>query len=60
MLGGYGRVPMVKEKDAEGVETENVVPAYFKETIEENGYYTYKYDAVTNGHRGAVKIKVEF
>lgn len=60
LLGGYGRVPMVKEKDAEGVETENVVPAYFKETIEENGYYTYKYDAVTNGHRGAVKIKVEF
>ena len=60
LLGGYGRVPMVKEKDAEGVETENMVPAYFKETIEENGYYTYKYDALTNGHRGAVKIKVEF
>lgn len=60
LLGGYGRVPMVKEKDAEGIETENMVPAYFKETIEENGYYTYKYDASTNGHRGAVKIKVEF
>lgn len=60
LLGGYGQVPMVKEKDEEGVETENIVPAYFKETIEENGYYTYKYDAVTNGHRGAVKIKVEF
>ena len=49
LLGGYGQVPMV-----EGI------PAYFKETIEENGYYTYKYDALTNGHRGAVKIKVEF
>jgi hypothetical protein len=60
LLGGYGQVPMVKEKDAEGVETENIVPAYFKETIEENGYYTYKYDVATNGHRGAVKIKVEF
>lgn len=60
LLGGYGQVPMVKEKDEEGVETENIVPAYFKETIEENGYYTYKYDAVANGHRGAVKIKVEF
>lgn len=60
LLGGYGQVPMVKEKDAEGVETENIVPAYFKETIEENGYYTYKYDVLTNGHRGAVKIKVEF
>lgn len=60
LLGGYGQVPMVKERDEEGVETENIVPAYFKETIEENGYYTYKYDAVTNGHRGAVKIKVEF
>ena len=60
LLGGYGQVPMVKEKDEESVETENIVPAYFKETVEGNGYYTYKYDAITNGHRGAVKIKVEF
>ena len=60
LLGGYGQVPMVKETDEEGVETENIVPAYFKETVDENGYYTYKYDAITNGHRGAVKIKVEF
>jgi hypothetical protein len=49
LLGGYGQVPMV-----------GGIPAYFKETIEENGYYTYKYDVATNGHRGAVKIKVEF
>lgn len=59
-LGGYGQVPMVKELDKEGLETENLVPAYFNETIDENGYYTYKYDSVINGHRGAIKIKVEF
>ena len=60
LLGGYGQVPMVKELDDEGVETENIVPAYFKEEIEENGYYTYRYNSASNGHRGAVKIKVVF
>lgn len=60
LLGGYGQVPMVKELDEEGLETENLVPAYFNESIDENGYYTYKYNSVLNGHRGAIKIKVEF
>ena len=60
LLGGYGQVPMVKELDEEGLETENLVPAYFNETIDKNGYYTYKYNSVLNGHRGAIKIKVEF
>lgn len=48
-IGGYGQIPMI-----------DGVPAYFNETIDENGYYTYKYDSVINGHRGAIKIKVEF
>lgn len=60
LLGGYGQVPMVADLSDEGIATNNVIPAYFKESVDENGYYTYKYDAITNGHRGAVKIKVEF
>lgn len=60
LLGGYGQVPMVADLSDEGIATNNVIPAYFKESVGENGYYTYKYDVATNGHRGAVKIKVEF
>lgn len=60
LLGGYGQVPMVKELNAEGLETENLVPAYFNESVDENGYYIYKYNSDLYGHRGAIKIKVEF
>lgn len=59
-LGGYAPVPMVYQKDDKGVLTENLVPAYFNESIDENGYYTYIYDSNENGHRGAIKIKVTF
>lgn len=60
LLGGYGVVPMVKELDEEGLPTENIVPAYFNESIDENGYYIYKYNSNDYGHRGAIKIKVDF
>ena len=60
LLGGYGQVPMMKELNAEGLETENLVPAYFNESVDENGYYIYKYNSDLYGHRGAIKIKVEF
>ena len=60
LLGGYGQVPMVKELDENGLETENLVPAYFNEDVNENGYYIYKYNSDLYGHRGAIKIKVEF
>lgn len=47
-IGGYGQIPMV-----------DGVPAYFVEEIE-GDYYTYRYDSNSHGHRGAIKIKVEF
>ena len=59
-LGGYAKVPMVHQKDENGVLTETIVPAYFTETIDENDYYTYIYNSNENGHRGEIKIKVIF
>lgn len=60
LLGDYGAIPMVKEKNEEGLQTENMVPAYFNESVNEEGYYIYKYNSDLYGHRGAIKIKVEF
>ena len=57
-IGGYTPVPMVYAKDEDGVLTDNLVPAYFTESVDEDGYYTYIYDSSTNGHRGEIKIKV--
>lgn len=47
-IGGYGQIPMV-----------DGIPAYFVEEID-GDYYTYRYDSNSHGHRGAIKIKVEF
>lgn len=60
IAGDYAMIPMVYGKDEEGKLTDNLIPAYFKESVEENGYYTYTYDSTNNGHRGAIKIKVTF
>lgn len=60
IAGDYAMTPMVYGKNEEGKLTDNLIPAYFKESVEENGYYTYTYDSVNNGHRGAIKIKVTF
>ena len=60
VAGDYAKVPMVFEKDDEGLPTDNLVPLYFAESIDENNYYTYIYDSSSNGHRGAIKIKVVF
>lgn len=49
LTGGYAEVPNV-----------NGIPAYFSEVIGEDGYYTYIYDSLNNGHRGAIKIKMVF
>jgi hypothetical protein len=49
LVGDYARVP---SKDG--------VPAYMIETIDENGYYKYSYDSNTFGHRGGIKVKIEF
>ena len=49
LVGGYARVP---SKDG--------VPAYMIRTIDENGYYKYSYDSDTHGHRGGIKVKIEF
>ena len=59
-ISGYAKVPMVYQKDEEGKLTENLVPAYFTESSDENDYYTYIYDSMENGHRGEIKIKVIF
>lgn len=59
-ISGYAKVPMVYQKDEEGKLTENLVPAYFTESSDENDYYTYIYDSMKNGHRGEIKIKVIF
>ena len=56
-VGGYAPVPMVYAKDEDGLLTDNLVPAYFTESVDEDGYYTYIYDSSTNGHRGEIKIK---
>ena len=53
-------VPFVNQKDEDGQWTDNMIPAYFEESVDENGYYTYIYDSDTNGHRGEIKIKVTF
>ena len=60
VAGDFAIVPLVYAKDDQGVVTNNLVPAYFNEVVEENGYYTYKYDSEAYGHRGAIKIKVVF
>ena len=60
VAGDYAKVPMVFEKDDEGLPTDNLIPLYFAESIDENDYYTYIYDSSSNGHRGAIKIKVVF
>lgn len=57
--GDYALVPMVYQ-NVEGVITDNLVPSYFDELIDENGYYMYKYDVNNQGHRGEIKIKVVF
>lgn len=49
LAGGYARVP---SKDG--------VPAYMIGTIDEKGYYKYSYDSDTFGHRGGIKVKIEF
>lgn len=49
LTGGYAEIPNI-----------NGIPAYFTESIDENGYYTYIYDSLNNGHRGAIKIKIVF
>ena len=51
---------MVYQKDGDGLLTENLVPAYFSESVDENDYYTYIYNSNENGHRGEIKIKVTF
>jgi hypothetical protein len=60
IAGDYAVTPMVYSKDEKGKLTDNLIPAYFKESVEGNGYYTYTYDSTNNGHRGAIKIKVTF
>lgn len=60
VAGDFAIVPLVYAKDDQGAATNNLVPAYFNEVVEENGYYTYKYDSEVHGHRGAIKIKVVF
>ena len=59
-ISGYAQVPMVYQKDKNGLLTDSLIPAYFTESIDENNYYTYIYDSSNNGHRGEVKIKVIF
>lgn len=59
-ISGYAKVPMVYQKDGDGLLTENLVPAYFSESVDENDYYTYIYNSDENGHRGEIKIKVTF
>lgn len=49
LVGDYARVP-----------SNDGVPAYMIETIDENGYYKYSYDSNTFGHRGGIKVKIEF
>lgn len=60
VAGDYAMVPFVNQKDEDGQWTDNMIPAYFEESVDENGYYTYIYDSDTNGHRGEIKIKVTF
>ena len=59
-ISGYAKVPMVYQKDENGLLTENLIPAYFTESVDENDYYTYIYNSNENGHRGEIKIKVTF
>lgn len=49
LVGGYARVP-----------SEDGVPAYMIRTVDEDGYYKYSYDSNTFGHRGGIKVKIEF
>ena len=60
LAGDYAMVPMVYKKNEYGLLTETLIPAYFTETVDENDYYTYIYDSLSNGHRGGIKIKVIF
>lgn len=60
IAGGYAQVPMVNKKDKDGLLLQDLIPAYFEETIEDNGYYTYIYNSEKYGHRGDIKIKVKF
>ena len=59
-ISGYAKVPMVYQKDENGLLTKNLIPAYFTESVDENDYYTYIYNSNENGHRGEIKIKVTF
>lgn len=49
LAGDYARVP-----------SEDGVPAYMIRTVDEDGYYKYSYDSNTFGHRGGIKVKIEF
>ena len=57
--GDYALVPMEYQR-IEGVITDNLIPSYFDEILEEDGYYMYKYKVNNHGHRGEIKIKVIF
>lgn len=57
--GDYALVPMVYQ-NVEGIITDNLVPSYFDEIVDNDGYYMYKYDVDNHGHRGEIKIKVVF
>ena len=57
--GDYALVPM-EYQNVEGVITDNLVPSYFDEIVDNDGYYMYKYDVDNHGHRGEIKIKVVF
>lgn len=57
--GDYALVPM-EYQNVEGVITNNLVPSYFDEIVDNDGYYMYKYDVDNHGHRGEIKIKVVF
>lgn len=49
LVGDYARVP-----------SNDGVPAYMIRTVEADGYYKYSYDSNTFGHRGGIKVKIEF
>ena len=50
-FGGYAQIPSISAA--------SYIPAYFNK-IYSNGLYTYSYDNDKYGHRGAIKMKIEY